>query len=60
MKYFEGDNLGPLTVPQNHFFVLGDNRDESSDSATWKNPQTGERIYFIELSQVKGKLRGFY
>lgn len=55
-----GDNLGPLTVPAGTVFVLGDNRDESNDSSAWKDPESGERIPFIPLADVRGRLRGVY
>ena len=59
-EILDGDNLGPLTVPPESFFVLGDNRDNSGDSATWKDPATGNKFYFLPLSSVTGKARGIY
>ena len=40
------DNWGPIVVPENRYFLLGDNRDESLDSRYWG---------FLDPARVKGK-----
>ena len=56
----EGDSLGPVEVPKDGYFVLGDNRDESKDSSAWKDPSTGAPLYFLKDSDVQGLVRGVY
>jgi signal peptidase I len=45
------DNFGPVIVPQSSLFVMGDNRDESSDSRYWG---------FVDIKDVEGKAFTIY
>ncbi|MEM6650117.1 MAG: signal peptidase I, partial [Pseudomonadota bacterium] len=46
--YHDNDNTPAFTVPEGHFFLMGDNRDNSSDSRT---PMVG----FVPKDQIVGK-----
>ena len=45
------DNWGPITVPEDKFFALGDNRDDSSDSRFWG---------FLDRKDIRGKAWRIY
>ena len=52
----QGDDLGPLTVPPDDYFVLGDNRDQSDDSSVWRDA-SGARVYFVPRAALQGLVR---
>ena len=45
------DFFGPVTVPEDSYFVLGDNRDRSYDSRFWG---------FVKKEQIKGTVKTVY
>ncbi|MEO5823892.1 MAG: signal peptidase I [Vicinamibacteraceae bacterium] len=45
------DSYGPVMVPPDHLFVMGDNRDDSLDSRYW---------HFLPMNYVKGRAMTIY
>jgi len=45
------DDYGPIRVPEGHVFVMGDNRENSSDGRMWG---------FLDVSKIRGKAQRIY
>lgn len=48
------DNVGPFYVPKDHYFAMGDNRDNSQDS------RVPEYVGFIPLENIMGKAKWIF
>ena len=54
-ELLKGDHMNPLLIPNEHVFVLVDNRGFSEDSRDYMTPE-GVWSPYVSLSSIKGKI----
>lgn len=50
--YMAGKSFGSYSVPEDCYFLLGDNRDDSLDSRFWKEPYISKRKIIGPFTQI--------
>jgi signal peptidase I len=50
-------NFGPILIPAGEYFLLGDNRPESSDSRYYEHPTIGQADIYSKVVEIK---KGYY
>jgi signal peptidase I len=55
-------DLDPVSIPDAHVFVLGDNRNHSDDSSVWEREENGEKVRGLPLpvETIIGKVLYIY
>ena len=54
---YVGDDISSYLVPEDHYFLMGDNRDHSRDSRDWSEDE-GLQTQAIYIKRIHGKILG--